>query len=192
MIAEKYKNTLFPVIKPLYSYNNRILCCVYKNTVTHTIQYSWLWGEGFWAVFLGPVWCDTHRVSRAGYVFRTKADMEFLDGTLVSDTRNTLGSLHVWFWINFRWLCVQTPYTVVKVSGASPEIQLSDLALRIYDHQSLHGITLPQKTKRNPTKQTNKNLWSRPSNREGNRKILQPTHGPDGERDHCPYVFFIP
>lgn len=39
MIAGKYKNTLFFAIKPLYFYNNIRLCCVYKNTVIHTIQY---------------------------------------------------------------------------------------------------------------------------------------------------------
>lgn len=138
MIAGKCKNTLFSIIKPLYFYNNRGLCCVYKNTVIHTIQYSWLWGEGFWAVFLGSVWCGT-QVSHAVQAMCSVPRLQW--SPLMGFWWVIPETLWVHYMFDFELIfggCVQTPYTVVKVSGASPQIQLCDRTLRIYDRQGCY------------------------------------------------------
>lgn len=42
------------------------------------------------------------------YTLKTKAAVKLHHATQVSDARNSLDSLHVWFWINFWSLCIQS------------------------------------------------------------------------------------
>lgn len=99
-----------------------------------------------------PQFCVVQQHAQSACGLRTKAALRLCGATTGKCCQNTLGSLCVWFWINFWLLQVQRPFTVLQYFGTltfsykssyrSPNLNLWAVLLILSENYLLRCVAL--------------------------------------------------